>query len=131
MLSALLLYPLGNIPCTHFCYMLRLPQDHDYDTIGYRTRDLQACSEVPGPTAPPRAPHLTSTTFESPSTRNLPTAHVLVDHCGKLSTESGSSTTSSSKYQLNRNISQISNPSISNVHPLPGDTHSHTHNSTN
>jgi hypothetical protein len=28
------------------------------DTIGNRTRDLQACSAVPQPTALPRAPHL-------------------------------------------------------------------------
>jgi len=26
------------------------------DTIGYRTRNLPACSAVPQPTAPPRAP---------------------------------------------------------------------------
>ena len=26
------------------------------NTIGYRTRDLPACSAVPQPTAPPRAP---------------------------------------------------------------------------
>ena len=29
------------------------------DTIGNRTRDLPACSAVPQPTAPPRAPFLT------------------------------------------------------------------------
>jgi len=28
------------------------------DTIGNRTRDLPACSTVPEPTAPPRAPHV-------------------------------------------------------------------------
>jgi hypothetical protein len=28
------------------------------DTIGNRTRDLSACSAVPQPTAPPRAPSL-------------------------------------------------------------------------
>jgi hypothetical protein len=33
------------------------------DTIGSRTRDLPACSAVPQPTAPPRAPHC----FEVPS----------------------------------------------------------------
>ena len=27
------------------------------DTIGNRTRDFPACSAVPQPTAPPRAPH--------------------------------------------------------------------------
>jgi len=31
------------------------------DTIGNRTRDLLACSVVPQPTAPPRAPHCEDT----------------------------------------------------------------------
>jgi hypothetical protein len=31
------------------------------DNIGNRTRDLPACSAVPQPTAPPRAPHTTGT----------------------------------------------------------------------
>ena len=59
-------YPPGNIPGTHFCYRLSLPQGHSAagrimsmknssDTIGNRTRDLSACSAVPQPTAPLRA----------------------------------------------------------------------------
>jgi hypothetical protein len=59
--------PLENIPGTHFCYRLSQPQGHSAagrimsvknssDTIGNRTRDLPACSVVPQPTAPPRAP---------------------------------------------------------------------------
>ena len=61
------LYPPGNIPGTHFCQRLSRPQDHrgtgrnmskeNYnDTIGNGTRDLSACSAVPQPTAPLRAP---------------------------------------------------------------------------
>jgi len=59
--------PPGNIPGTHFCWRLSQPQGHSAagrimpmkkynDTIGNRTRDLPACSAVPQPTAPPRAP---------------------------------------------------------------------------
>ena len=59
--------PSGNIPGTHFCYKLSQPQGHSAarriiamknsnDTTGNRTRDLPACSAVPPPTAPPRAP---------------------------------------------------------------------------
>ena len=59
--------PPGNIPGTHFCQRLSRPQGHSAagrimsmknsnDTIGNRTRDLPACSAVPQPTAPPRAP---------------------------------------------------------------------------
>jgi hypothetical protein len=33
------------------------------DTIGNQTRDLPACSAVPQPTAPPRAPYLHSTLY--------------------------------------------------------------------
>ena len=55
-----------NIPGTHFCQRLSQSQGHSAagrimsmksssDTIGNRTRDLPACSEVPQPTAPPRA----------------------------------------------------------------------------
>jgi hypothetical protein len=61
------LYPPGNIPGTHFCSRLSRPQGHSAterimsmknfnDTIGNRTRELPACSAVPEPTAPPRAP---------------------------------------------------------------------------
>jgi hypothetical protein len=53
-----------NIPGTHFCYRLNQPQGqsaarrimsmkNSNDTIGYRTRDLPACSAVHQPTAPP------------------------------------------------------------------------------
>ena len=70
MLSALRtgrLYPPGNIPRTHFCQRLSPLQGHSAtrritsvknsnDTIGNRTCDLPACSAVPQPTAPPRAP---------------------------------------------------------------------------
>jgi hypothetical protein len=56
-----------EIPSTHCCYRLSRPQGHSAagsimsiknskDTIGNRTRDLPACSAVPIPTAPPRAP---------------------------------------------------------------------------
>ena len=61
------LYPSGNIPDTHLCERLSLPQDHSAagriismqisnDTIRNRTRDLPTCSAVPRPTAPPRTP---------------------------------------------------------------------------
>ena len=61
------LYHPGNIPGTHFCLRLSQPQGHSTagrimsmknsnDTIGNRTRDIPACSAVPEPTAPPRAP---------------------------------------------------------------------------
>jgi hypothetical protein len=61
------LYPTGNIPGTHFCYRLSRLQGHitagrilsmknSSDTIGNRSRYLPACSTVPQPTAPPRAP---------------------------------------------------------------------------
>ena len=61
------LYPPENIPGTHFFYRLSQPQGHSAagrimsmknsnDTIGNRTRDLQACSAVPQPTAPTRIP---------------------------------------------------------------------------
>jgi hypothetical protein len=36
------------------------------DTIGNRTRDLPACSAVPQPTAPPRAPRNMSTSNKIP-----------------------------------------------------------------
>jgi len=68
------LYPLANIPGTHFCYRLSQPQGHSAagrimsmknsnDTIGNRTRDLPGCSSVPQPTAPPRATSLLATTL--------------------------------------------------------------------
>jgi len=61
------LYPPGNISGTHFCKRLSQPQGHSaagrimsmknsIDAIGNRTGDLPACSAVPPPTAPPRAP---------------------------------------------------------------------------
>ena len=64
-LSALPLPP-GNIPGTHFCWRLIVPQGHSAagmvismknsnDTIGNRTRDLPACGVVPKPTVPPAA----------------------------------------------------------------------------
>jgi hypothetical protein len=56
----------GNIPGTHFCSRLNQSQVHSAagrmsmknsgDTIENRTRDLPACSAVPQPTVPPRAP---------------------------------------------------------------------------
>jgi len=59
--------PPGNITGTHFCKRLSHPQDHSAagrimsmknsnDNIGNRTRDLPACSAVPQPTEPLRAP---------------------------------------------------------------------------
>jgi hypothetical protein len=56
-----------NIPGTHFCQRLRQSQGHSAagsvmsmknsnDNFGNRTLDLPACSAVPQPTAPPRAP---------------------------------------------------------------------------
>ena len=56
--------PPENIPGTHFCYRLSQLQGHTVagkimsmrypnDTIGNQTRNLQACSSVPQPTAPP------------------------------------------------------------------------------
>jgi len=59
--------PPGNIPGTHFCWRLSRPHGHSAagrnmsmknsnDTIGNRTRDSQACSLVPQPSAPTRAP---------------------------------------------------------------------------
>jgi len=61
------LYTPRNIPGTHFCYRLRQPQGHSaarrimsmknsIGTIGNQTHDLLACSAVPQPTAPLRAP---------------------------------------------------------------------------
>ena len=63
------LYPLGNIPGTHFCLSLSRTQNHSgarrimsmkisNDTMGNRTRDIPTCSAVPQPTEPPRAPHV-------------------------------------------------------------------------
>ena len=60
--------PPGDIPGTNFCQRVSRPQGHSAagrmimsmtysnDTIWNRTRDLSACSAVPQPTAPPRAP---------------------------------------------------------------------------
>ena len=44
------------------------------DTIGNRTRDLQACSSAPQPTAPPRAPNQGSSKrfFDSPKRSDWP-----------------------------------------------------------
>jgi hypothetical protein len=65
--------PPGNIPGTHFCYRLSRPQGHSAagsimpmknDTIGNRTRNLPVCSEVPQPTAPPRAPRFLGAAWE-------------------------------------------------------------------
>jgi hypothetical protein len=64
------LNPTGNFSGTHFCSGLSQPQSHSAagrimsiknsnDTIGNQTCDLPACSAVPQPTAPPRAPILT------------------------------------------------------------------------
>ena len=61
------LNPPENVPGTHFCWSLSQPQGHSSagrimamknfnDNIGNRTRNLPACSAVPQPTAPPRAP---------------------------------------------------------------------------
>ena len=63
--------PPGSIPGTRFHWRLSQPQGHSAagrivsmrnsnDTIGNRTRDLSACSVVPQPTAPPRAPTVQS-----------------------------------------------------------------------
>jgi hypothetical protein len=60
-------YPSQNIPDTHFCYMLSQAQadstagrimsmKNPTDTTGNRTPDRPACSAVPQPTAPLRAP---------------------------------------------------------------------------
>jgi hypothetical protein len=73
------LYPPGNIPGTHFCQRLSQPQGNSAierimsmknssDTIGIRTRDLQACSAVPQPTAPPRNLKDINNFLEVPST---------------------------------------------------------------
>jgi len=67
--------PPRNIPGTHFCQRLSQPQGHgaarrimskknSIDTIGNQTRDLPACSAVPQPTAPPRAPANENTDFK-------------------------------------------------------------------
>ena len=61
--------PPRNTPGTHFCQSLSQPLGHSaagrivsmknsIDTIGNRTRDFPACSAVPQPSAPPRAPHV-------------------------------------------------------------------------
>ena len=60
--SIVRLYPPRNIPGTLFYQRLSRPEDHSAagsimpmknlnDTIGNRTRDLQACSTLPPPTA--------------------------------------------------------------------------------
>jgi len=70
------LYPQGNIPGTHFFQRLSQPQNHSavgkiismknfHDTIGNRTRDFPACSAVPQPTAPLRAPRHVTTIHET------------------------------------------------------------------
>jgi hypothetical protein len=69
------LYPPGNIPGTHFCWRLSWPQSHSEvkrimsmknsnDTTGSQTRDLQVCSTVPQPTAPPCAPRFNRTSTD-------------------------------------------------------------------
>jgi hypothetical protein len=57
------LYPRGNIPGTHFLQRLCRTQSHrimskknSNDITCNRTRNLPACSAVPHPTAPRRAP---------------------------------------------------------------------------
>ena len=69
-LSALatgLFTPPGNVPGIYVCQKLSRPQGHSAteriksiknfnDPIGNRNRDLPACSAVPQPTAPRRAP---------------------------------------------------------------------------
>jgi hypothetical protein len=49
--------PPRDISGAYFCYSLSRPQSTL--GIGNRPRDLPACSAVPQPTAPPRAPHST------------------------------------------------------------------------
>ena len=49
------LFPLGNIPSTHFCYRLSRPQGHGAAGRN-RTRYLPACGPVPKPSAPTRDP---------------------------------------------------------------------------
>jgi len=92
--------PPGNISSTHFCQRLSRLQEHSAagrimstknsdDTFGNRTRDLPACSPVPQPTAPPRAPNILDEYFKceaphgaifsillslSPSVQTFPTA---------------------------------------------------------
>jgi len=74
------LYPPGNIPGTHFCYRLSVPQGNSAagrimsmknsnDTIGNRTRNLPTCSAVPQPSTPPRVPPPTHTPYTVP--RNI------------------------------------------------------------
>ena len=57
------MYPQGNIPGNHFLQRMCRPQSHriismknSSDTTWNRTRNLPACSSVPRPTAPRRAP---------------------------------------------------------------------------
>jgi hypothetical protein len=79
------LYPLGDIPSTHFFYKLNRPQDHNAensfrtmkissDGMLNRNRDQPTCSVVPQPTAPPRSPTVRETSSE-PANRA-----VLCDH---------------------------------------------------
>ena len=82
--------PPGNIPGTHFCWRLSRSQGNSAagrimslknskNTIGNQTRDLPACSAVPQPTAPPRAPKLRSATEEISSL--LRTGICIVEFC--------------------------------------------------
>jgi hypothetical protein len=59
------LYPLGNIPGTHFCWRLSRSEGHSAarrtmsmksykDTLGNGTREHSACRAVPQTTVPPR-----------------------------------------------------------------------------
>jgi len=47
------------------------------DTIGNRTRDLPACSAVPQPTAPPRAPRSHVHTFKAETSNRADTVTVI------------------------------------------------------
>jgi hypothetical protein len=82
------LYPPGNIPDTHFCERLSLPQGHSAagrimyiknfnDTIRNRNRDLPACSAVPQPTAPPRAPVSPVPQFNTPTRDSIKTEYTI------------------------------------------------------
>jgi hypothetical protein len=80
-------------PFTHFCQRLSQPQGHSAarrimsmknssNTIGNRTRDLQACSTVPQPTAPPRAP---VKVVHSTYIRNIYVVNLYSDLCNQFS----------------------------------------------
>ena len=54
---------------------MNMSMKNSNDTIGNRTRDLSACSEVPQPSVPPRAPALKAQSDEMMKRTSTPKLH--------------------------------------------------------